>query len=231
MLITSAPQAHPWYARRADPAYWHPAYDAALAACRFPLRPLGDFITHLSYGPIITRREPPRVAEGVALVNQGQIAAAGVDLREAIRVPEGCAWDRASARLQPGDIVFARSGMGSLMKNRLAVFLEDTPAVVGSFVDLIRLEGLDPCYVMLFLKCDLGWLQIHRLLNGVALPNVSFDEIRSLQVAVAPEELQREGRERYVRAIYPHCLTEPRLAAERLREAAAWCAHSVCADS
>jgi len=222
MLITSASQEHPWYARRADPAYWHPAYDAALRACRVPLRPLGDFITHLTYGPIITGRRPPRAAGGVALVNQGQIGGAGVDLREALRVPPGCSWDRPVARLQAGDIVFARSGMGSLLKNRLAVFLADEPAVVGSFVDLIRVEGLDPIYVMLYLKCELGWSQIHRLLNGVALPNVSFGEIRRLQVALAPPDLQGECRRRYLADMGPICLSDPLQAAAALKATAGW---------
>ncbi|MBU0610897.1 MAG: hypothetical protein KKI08_23660 [Armatimonadetes bacterium] len=222
MLTTTARQDRPWYARRADPAYWHPAYDVALQSCRMPLRPLGDFITHLAYGPIITGRTPPAAPEGVALVNQGQIGPAGVDLREAVRVPEGCAWDRPSARLRAGDIVFARSGMGSLPKKRFAVFLSDEAAVVGSFVDIIRLDGLDPCYVMLYLKCELGWLQIHRLLNGVALPNISFDEIRGLRVALAPEELQGECRRRVVEEITPLCLSDPAEAIVRLQAAVQW---------
>ncbi|MCE5240974.1 hypothetical protein LLH23_21135 [bacterium] len=222
MLTTYARQDDPEYARRGDPAYWHPAYAAVLATCRAPLRPLGDFIIHLTYGPIITRRRPPEAADGVALVQQGQIGVAGVDLQTATRVPYDCPWDRPSARLQPGDIVFARSGMGSLLKNRLAVFLDETPAVVGSFVDLIRLDGLDPCYAMLYLKCDLGWLQIHRLLNGVALPNVSFDEIRALQVAVAPAELQEECRRRYLETIAPLQRLDAPEAAARLKATARW---------
>jgi hypothetical protein len=222
MLVTRAPQAHPQYARRADPAYWHPAYDAALAACRVPLRPPGGYITRLTYGPIVTGREPPADPAGVALVHQGQIGPAGVDLREALRVPVGCEWDRPAARLQAEDLVFARSGMGSLLKNRLAVFLEPEPAVVGSFVDLIRLAGLDAVYAMLYLKCDLGWLQIHRLLNGVALPNVSFDELRALQVAVAPLELQQAARRRVLGEVHPLRHASPEQGAERLRTVARW---------
>ena len=40
MLTTYARQDDPEYARRGDPAYWHPAYAAVLATCRAPLRPL-----------------------------------------------------------------------------------------------------------------------------------------------------------------------------------------------
>jgi hypothetical protein len=222
VLTSYAHQDDPRLAHRADPAYWHPAYDQVLEQSRYPLRPLGEFITHLTYGPIITREQPPVAPAGVALVHQGQIGPAGVDLREALRVPVGCRWDRASARLQPGDLVLARSGMGSLARNRLAVFLEPGEAVVGSFVDLIRVEGLEPAYVALYLKSVLGWSQIHRLTNGVALPNISFGEIRALQVAVAPLELQQAAAERYQVEVLPAHRAAPATAGEPFGRLVAW---------
>lgn len=217
MLVTYARQDDPRVVQRADPAFWHPAYEARLKACRQPLRPLGEFITHLTYGPIITGEKPPRVSDGVALVNQGQIAPVGVDLREAVRVPAGCRWDHPSARLQAGDIAFARSGVGSLMRNRLAVFMGEEPAVVGSFVNLIRVQGLDPVYVALFLKSEIGWLQIHRLINGVALPNVSFDEIRGLMIPLVPAGVQAEWRGRYFDEAHPHRFSAPERAVSAQR--------------
>lgn len=203
MLVTYARQDDPRFLRRADPAFWHPAYDTLWAACGWPRRPLGDFITHISYGPIITGQKPVAVADGVALVNQGQISYAGVDLRDAPRVAVGSPWDRPAARLQPGDLVIARSGEGSVARNRLAVYAETEPAVVGSFVDLVRLEGIEPVYVALFLKTRYGWGQIHRLVNGVATPNLSFAEIRSLEIALAPASCQRRWSDRYYADIYP----------------------------
>ena len=222
MLISYVRQNAPRLAHRADPAYWHPAYDQVLERCRYPLRPLGEFVTHLTYGPIITGERPPTAPEGVALVHQGQIAAAGVDLREALRVPAGCRWDRPAARLRPGDLVLARSGMGSLARNRLAVFQEHAEAVVGSFVDLIRLEGLEPIYVALYLKSVLGWSQIHRLTNGVALPNISFDEIKALQVALAPVELQQAAAKRYDAEVLPAHQADPATAAEPFGRLVTW---------
>lgn len=203
MLVTHALQADPRFLHRADPAYWHPAYETLLDGLAYPCAPLGDFITHLTYGPIIVGQELPSADQGVALVNQTQIGAAGVDLRKATLVPPGCAWDRAPARLQTGDLVIARSGVGSLGKNRLAVFMEDQAAVVGSFVDLVRLQGLEPVYVALFLKTSYGWGQIHRLINGVAMPNLSFGELRGLQVALLPDPLQQELTDAYLGQVLP----------------------------
>lgn len=228
MLLTYAPQADPRFGERADPAFWHPAYETLLDTCRYAQAPLGDFITHLTYGPIITRRletRLPRVAVSsptLALVNQGQVGEAGVDLSTATRVPLASAWDLPRARLQPDDLVLCRSGAGSVARNRLAIFLEDQPAAVGSFVDLVRFRGLEVCYVALFLKTRFGWGQIHRLINGVATPNISFSEIRGLQVALAPEALQAECRARYHEEVLPlHRARDPQAPA-RHRELVGW---------
>ena len=203
MLITYARQDDPRFVDRADPAYWHPAYERLWDDCPHPRRPLGEFIAHLAYGPIITGCEPPNETEGVALVNQGQIGYAGVRLDQARRVPPGCPWDQPRVRLRAGDLAIARSGEGSVARNRLALFWEEEPAVVGSFVDLVRLEGIEPVYVALFLKTRFGWGQIHRLLNGVATPNLSFPEIRGLAIAIPPASLQAQWRDRYFAEVYP----------------------------
>ena len=218
MLITYARQDDPRFLDRADPAYWHPAYETLFDDCPWPLRPLGDFIEHITYGPIITGREPPQVEQGVAIVHQGQVGYAGVDLSEAIVVPEGCEWDVARCRLRKGDLVIPRSGVGAVAKNRLAFFWEDQPATVGSFVDLVRLKGIEPVYVALYLKTEYGWAQIHRLINGVATPNISFDEIRGLRIAMVPEEVQSRFRRDYFAYVYPlHRHRLPRAEAEHRR--------------
>ena len=108
--------------------------------------------------------------------------------------------------------------MGSVAKNRLALFWEDQPATVGSFVDLVRLRGIEPVYVALYLKTEYGWAQIHRLINGVATPNISFDEIRGLRIAMVPGEVQSQFRERYFAEVYPlHHHRLPRAEAEHRR--------------
>jgi hypothetical protein len=189
-LVARRAQADPGLLARLDPGYWHPAYEAALARTRWPLAALGDFIAHMTYGPIVTGRTPPEEGADLPVVHQGQVGETGVDLRGAQRVPPGSAWDAPRARLRPGDLVLPRSGVASVGKNRVAVYLEVREAVVGSFVDLVRLEGLDPCYALVCLKTEVVWSQIHRLINGVGTPNISFDEVRSLRIPLAPAEEQ-----------------------------------------
>ena len=205
MLTTLHPQADLTEGRRADPQYWHPGYDGLFESCRRPLRALGDFITHLAYGPIVTGAEPPDSERGAALLNQGQLVRSGVDPTDARLIPPGCRWDGPRARVQTGDLLLARSGVASVAKGRMAVFLGDYEAVVGSFVDLVRVEGIEPLYVLAYLRSELGWAQVHRIINGIGTPNISFGEIRGLQVALLSGPEQAAVRAQYLETVHaPH---------------------------
>jgi hypothetical protein len=200
------PQTDPNLARRLDPAYWHPECDRVLGACRHPLVPLGNFITKLTYGPIVTGRKPPEGRDGAAIVNQGQVHFCGVDLTDAPRAPLDSPWVCPRAMLEPGDVVLPRSGEGSLRRHKVAVFLGDGPACVGSFVDLVRLRGLNPVYLAALLKSRLGRAQVSRIANGVGVPNISFEEVRSLLVPPISEERQAAVEAQYRREVLPYHL-------------------------
>ncbi len=198
------PQSNPDLVRRLDPSYWRPDCDRVLGTCRHPLVPLGDFVTKLTYGPIVTGRKPPNGAEGAAIVNQGQVHFCGVDLTDAPRAPVDSPWICPRAMLKPRDVVLPRSGEGSLRRHKVAVFLGNETACVGSFVDLIRLRGLNPFYLAAFFKSRLGRAQVSRIANGVGVPNISFEEIRSLLIPRLPKQRQAAVEARYCREVLPY---------------------------
>lgn len=188
---------------RLDPGYWHPAYDAVVCECAVPLTPLGEFITHITYGAIVTGQRPPHVPDGLPLIGQGALLPSGVAPEAVTRVPADSPWAPERARVRPGDLLIARSGAGSLERNRLAVYHEDAAAVVDCFVDLVRLEGIDADFVAAFLRTRFGWAQIHRLLNGVGPTNLSFDEVRALRVPAGQTDLEREVAARHAAQVLP----------------------------
>ncbi|MFP4249504.1 MAG: hypothetical protein ACLFU7_07580 [Armatimonadota bacterium] len=188
---------------RLDPGYWHPQYDRVTARCSAPLEPLGGYIAHITYGAIVTGRKLPHDPDGYALLGQGALRQTGVDLSDCPRIASDSPWVLERTEVAPGDLLIARSGAGSLEKNRLAVYHSDEPAVVDCWVDIVRLEGIDPDFVAVFLKTRFGWAQIHRLINGVGPANLSFDEIRSLRVPAVDRTLQERIAERYLVGVLP----------------------------
>ena len=196
-MITRVP-ASALRAARWDARYWDPRFSRPLDGLdpSFPVRPLGEHVALLAYGPIITGSKPEPVADGTLVVTGTAFAPAGLDLSLAVRVRPGCEFDPVRTRLRPGDLLLPRSGAGSLGRGRMGVWEEPVPANVGCFVDLVRLQGLNPWYLWAFLRCRFGWMQVARLVNGVAQPNLSFAEVRGLEVAVPPgrEQDAVEGR-------------------------------------
>ena len=206
-------------ARRWDPRFWQGRAVVRRLAGRLRLVPLGEYICHLTYGPIVTGSRPEHVEAGVPVIQQGDIAETGLDERALLCVAPAGAHDPPRSRVRPGDLLLPRSGAGALGRNRLAVYLGSGPANVGCFVDLIRLEGLNPFYAWFFLKTRLGREQIAAYANGVGTPNISFGEIRALQIAALPSAYQDALERRYREQVWPlHCRrenAEMRVEAER----------------
>lgn len=190
--------------QRWDPQFWDPRWASPLTGMAdLPTRPLGDFIEHLTYGPIVTRIRPRDLPGDVPILSQGQIEESGIVLHTSPRVAAGSVFDPPRCRVRRGDLLFPRSGAGSLGRNRLAVFDGEDPVALGCFVDLIRLRGVCAWFVWLFLKTRFGWGQVKRLINGVGMPNISFDEIRSIRIPCVDEAFQREVEARWRRDVLP----------------------------
>jgi len=204
---------------RWDPAYWLAGEPDIRSACRLPLARLGDFIELLTYGPILPGRRPVPVADGVVIIGQRELRATGLVLDRAIAVEESSDFDLPRCRVRAGDILLARSGAGCLRKKRFTVFPGGLRATVSCFVDIVRLRGIDPCYVATFLRSALGWPQVERLISGVGTPNLNFGQIRSLAVPLAPAAVQRAAARAWRKVARLHEAGDLEAAAAALDEA------------
>ena len=187
---------------RWDPGFWHPRYRAIEQRLK-NADYLGEFIEKITYGPIKPGFRPAPDPNGVFIIGQSQFTEAGLDLSQAVRTVAGSSFDPPRSRVRNGDLLFPRSGVGSLLRFRAGVYEEDKPANVSCFVDLIRLKGIDPYYVWLTLKTNFLREQILRLKNGVGTPNLSFDEIRSLKIPRLDLQGQATWRQLYRAQVAP----------------------------
>lgn len=191
--------------KRWDVTYWRGMVSNALSSVsRFSETALGDFVQHLTYGPIVRGERPDHVPGGIPVIRQANFGDTGLHLRSVLRVTPGGAHDPGRSRVQTGDLLLPRSGAGSLGRNRMAVYMNSHRANVGCFVDLIRLNGVNPYYVWLLLRSAPGWGQIRALINGVGTPNINFGEIRSLRIPMIPAQEQDNVEDRYRASVWPH---------------------------
>ncbi len=179
---------------RTDPGFWAPRLlrtIAKLKSTKFGVTRLEKYEPYITYGAIITGRTPPLHKQGIFLIGIENVTRTGLDLTDAQRIKPDCEWDIPRARLNVGDIVIVRSGVGSI--GRCCVITNEISAVVGCFVDLVRLPEcpFKPEFVCLFLLSTYGAVQLERAMSGVTgTANIAFHHIRSLEIPLLPSELQ-----------------------------------------
>ncbi len=169
-----------------DAGYWRPRFrvlDALFA--NVDSTTIGALDPYMKYGAIVTGERPPETGGDVWRIDPAAFRPTGLDWSKCVRVPEGSKWDRPQARVAEGDLLFVRSGVGSI--GRCAVVEGRRKAVVGCFVDIVRQHKLCPHYLCAFLHSQPGRLQMKRLMSGVGTVNLSFVEIKSLRVALLDE--------------------------------------------
>lgn len=187
-------------ASRWNAEYWHQKYVRnleTLKESKFKIGNIGQFENKLTYGAIITGKKDYS-GKDVFLVNQGDIDYTGLNLVSSKIVKKDSPWVIERAKLKDRSILFARSGVAGVGKNRITIAINPPSAVVDSFVDILDLnKEINPFYVLVFWKSVFGWLQVERFINGVGTLNISFDEVRAMQIPIILESIQNHIESEY----------------------------------
>ncbi|MCX6377805.1 MAG: N-6 DNA methylase, partial [Armatimonadetes bacterium] len=206
----SAIECSPWLAytaeglspgERLDPAYHHPRYVENIRFLRsLPnVVTLGELTEYTTYGQV-GRRE--LADSGVRLITpanfmmteDGYVAGINVDSPEQFVAP-GSRNDPPRSRLRKGDLLLVNSGVGCI--GRAAVFPSDEPCNISQHINLIRVKGVEPEYLAVYLQTKYARLQIAREKCGVGACGINFDRIKSILTPVLQEEVRHEIARRY----------------------------------
>jgi type I restriction enzyme S subunit len=113
--------------------------------------------------------------------------------------PKGIDWDRVpfcvissddedKYRVEPGDILFARTG-GTVGKSHL--LLETRRSVFASYLIRLRvLPAMNVNFVALWLQSPAYWRQIWAGVAGTGQPNFNGTKLAQLEIALPPREEQ-----------------------------------------
>lgn len=189
--------------KRWDSSFWFGREMLKSLKCNFELLPLGDYLEHLTYGPIVTGRKVEHVDSGRPIIRQGDIAETGLLRQQLIRVEADGDFDPLRSRVRSGDFLMARSGAGSLGKNKMMVYTGRERANISCFVDLLRVVGINPFFIWFFFKTFFGRNQIFAVANGVGTPNINFSEIRALLIPSVKHDIQIGLEEKYRTDVLP----------------------------
>ncbi len=172
---------------RLDAQHFYPYFDAITASLPngVKLEPLSKFLVACARGkqPAYSDSSQAKVVNSKhVLVNKVVLD----DNRYAIL-------QRDVIRPRAGDVLMNGTGVGTI--GRAAPLMSEEPVVLDNHVTLLRVQGIDPVFLSVYLNSAIGQAQVEKHLRGSSGQIELYPaDIRKFMVWNAPEELQKEIR-------------------------------------
>ncbi len=102
---------------------------------------------------------------------------------------------RATYRVRTGDIITATSGASTgTPRQATALITEDEDGAICSngFAVLRNVHGVDPLFLLAYMRTGHYLRQVRRLMTGHAIPSISSDDMRQVLVPVPPQSEQKK---------------------------------------
>lgn len=192
---------------RMDPGYWAVEYvrvDRLLRDGGWELRDFGDFVIHEGQGDTprkhLGERYQPR---GIQFFSAEDILPTGLDLHNYKFISESQHHRLSRTSLEEGDILFARIGVASTGRVTIVARLLG-PSNINNSLNVFRVQGISPRYVVCFLRSYFGQKQVERLKSGVASTAITIEQIKSIQIPKLADAIQQAVEREYKTKIEHH---------------------------
>lgn len=101
---------------------------------------------------------------------------------------------RATYRVRVGDIITAISGASTgTPRHATALITEDEDGAICSngFAVLRNIHGVEPFFLLAYMRTDYYFRQVRRLMTGHAIPAISVEDLSKVLVSIPRKEVQR----------------------------------------
>lgn len=102
---------------------------------------------------------------------------------------------RATYRVRQGDIITAISGASTgTPRHATALITEDEDGAICSngFAVLRNIHGLEPLFLLAYMRTEYYLRQVKRLMTGHAIPAISIDDLAKVLVPIPPIDIQKK---------------------------------------
>lgn len=102
---------------------------------------------------------------------------------------------RATYRVRKGDIITAISGASTgTPRHATALITEDEDGSICSngFAVLRNIHGVEPLFLLAYMRTEYYLRQVRRLITGHAIPAISIDDLAKVLVPIPPIEIQKK---------------------------------------
>lgn len=102
---------------------------------------------------------------------------------------------RATYRVRKGDIITAVSGASTgTPRHATALITEDEDRAICSngFAVLRNIHGVEPLFLLAYMRTEYFLRQVRRLMTGHAIPAISVEDLSKVLVPIPPKEVQKQ---------------------------------------
>ena len=183
-----------------DPGYWAAEYvrvDRILKDGNWDLCHFGEFVTHEGQGDTPRKHLGESFQQtGIHFFSAEDLLPTGLDLHNYKFISESHHQRLSRTALEKGDILFARIGVASTGRVTIVTQLLG-PSNINNSLNVFRVQGISPYYVVCFLKSYLGQKQVERLKSGVASTAITIEQIKSIQIPRLATAIQQAVENEY----------------------------------
>lgn len=111
---------------------------------------------------------------------------------------------RATYRVRKGDIITAVSGASTgTLRHATALVTGDEDGAICSngFAVLRNIHGVDPLFLLAYMRTEYFLRQVRRLMTGHAIPAISVEDLSKVLVPIPPKEVQKQISDEIVRVL------------------------------
>ncbi len=110
------------------------------------------------------------------------------------------------AHAKVGDILFVRVGVGCAGRTAI-VDAKDDEGVATDYIHIFRVKGINPYFLVIFLKTKYGRELINLLRHGVGTVSINKTDLLSIPIPVVSEKIQLEVEEQYKNILAEYRMT------------------------
>jgi type I restriction enzyme M protein len=102
---------------------------------------------------------------------------------------------RATYRVREGDIITAISGASTGSPNQATALItsdEDGAICSNGFAVLRNIHGIEPLFLLAYMRTHYYLRQVRRLMTGHAIPAISVDDLAKVLVPIPSTEVQKK---------------------------------------
>ena len=187
---------------RMDPGFWDPRWIRVYDTMRtsgYELAHLGEFIKDAEFTSGY-RGAIRFTSTGVIALKVRNVLNTGLDLSDVDYVSPDSPANAPSKRVQRGDLLLIRSGVGSIGRN--VVVISPINACITGHLYRVPIENVSPVFVSIFLKTRYGWGQLERYWSGVSgQVEIDREDVKRMLVPMMSKNIQDAIEKQFLSAI------------------------------